>query len=149
MASQPSWSCSDTQQAFPPEHWNNSNDMLTQNTVKKINDLMLHKSSCFSENYCFSPSVAILPKNIHFGWYVFLCPSFTSAQRPCPLSPTCAHRCVCGGCRRIPEGRRSPPHTPPHSAAGRRGRSNGAGRMTRRCHTAWWQDSRPLQRKTQ
>lgn len=38
--------------------------MLTQNTVE--NTLMLHKSSCCSGNYCFSPSVTDLPKNIHF-----------------------------------------------------------------------------------
>lgn len=53
---------------------------------------------------------------------------------------TFAHRCVCGGCRMIPEGRRSPPHTPPHSAAARRGQSSGSGRMIHRCHTACWQD---------
>lgn len=65
----------------------------------------------------------------------------------CPISLACAHKCVFGGCRRIPAGTRSPPHTPPHSAVGQKWWSNGAGRKTRMYHTAWWQDRWSLQRE--
>lgn len=58
----------------------------------------------------------------------------------CPVS-TGARRCVSGGCRRFQEDTHSPPRTPPHNAAGQRGRSNGSDRKTRRFHTAWWLDS--------
>lgn len=102
--------------------------LQTQNTVKEMIE-------CYSD--CISLPVLLFCAQKQKRFFL---DSLLVIDPTGSASLTCLHRCAFDGCRRIPAGRRSPPHTPPHNAAGRRGRSSGAGRMTRRCHTAWWQD---------